>query len=62
MGKVVYELDIPNDLASVHPIFHVSFLKKCVGDLTSIVVLERLGIKDSLSYEKVSVAILDRQV
>ncbi|WMV45424.1 hypothetical protein MTR67_038809 [Solanum verrucosum] len=42
VGKVVYELELPNELASVHPVFHVSVLKKCVGDPTSIVPLEGL--------------------
>ncbi|WMV25123.1 hypothetical protein MTR67_018508 [Solanum verrucosum] len=58
VGKVAYELD----LASVHPVFHVSMLKKCVGDPTSIVSLEGLGVKENLSYEEVSVEILDQQV
>ncbi|WMV19429.1 hypothetical protein MTR67_012814 [Solanum verrucosum] len=62
IGKVVYGLDLPNDLASVHLVFHVSLLKKCVGDPMSIVPLESLGIKKSLSYEEVLVEILDWQV
>ncbi|WMV38041.1 hypothetical protein MTR67_031426 [Solanum verrucosum] len=62
IGKVYYELYLPNDLASVHLVFHVSMLKKCVGDTTSIVPLESLGIKESLSYEEVLVEFLDRQV
>ncbi|WMV58333.1 hypothetical protein MTR67_051718 [Solanum verrucosum] len=62
IGKVAYELDLPNELASVHPIFHVSMLKKCVGDPTSIVSLEGLGVKESLSYDEIPVEILDRQV
>ncbi|WMV08902.1 hypothetical protein MTR67_002287 [Solanum verrucosum] len=33
IGEVAYELDFPNDLASVHPVSHVSLLNKCVGDL-----------------------------
>ena len=28
VGKVAYELDLPNDLAMVHPVFHVSLLRK----------------------------------
>jgi len=40
IDKVAYELKLPNDLASVHPFFHVSLLKKCVGDSTSIVPSE----------------------
>ncbi|WMV50992.1 hypothetical protein MTR67_044377 [Solanum verrucosum] len=62
VGKVAYELELLNYLASVHPMFHVSLLKKCVGDPTSIVPLESLGIQDKLSYEEVSVEILDRKV
>ncbi|KAK4729690.1 hypothetical protein R3W88_022678 [Solanum pinnatisectum] len=62
VGKVAYELYLPNELASVHPIFHVSMLKKCIGDLTSIVPLEGLGVKENLSYEEVPVEILDQQV
>lgn len=30
-GRVAYELELPTDLASVHPVFHVSLLKKCVS-------------------------------
>ncbi|WMV49897.1 hypothetical protein MTR67_043282 [Solanum verrucosum] len=61
-GKVAYELELPNELASVHPIFHVSMLQKCVGDPTSIVPLEGVGFDENLSYEEVPVEILDRQV
>ncbi|KAK4733992.1 hypothetical protein R3W88_008253 [Solanum pinnatisectum] len=62
MGKVAYELDLPTKLASVHPVFHVSMLKKCVGDPASIVSLEDLEVKENLSYEEVSIEIFDRQV
>ncbi|WMV13738.1 hypothetical protein MTR67_007123, partial [Solanum verrucosum] len=62
VGKVAYELDLPNKLASVHLVFHVSMLKKCIGDLTSIIPLEGLGVDESRSYEEVPVEILDQQV
>ncbi|WMV50926.1 hypothetical protein MTR67_044311 [Solanum verrucosum] len=62
IGKVAYELDLPNDLASVHPVFHVSLLKECVGDLTFIVPLKGLRVNENISYEEVSVEILHRQV
>ncbi|WMV25113.1 hypothetical protein MTR67_018498 [Solanum verrucosum] len=62
IDKVAYELELPNDLVSIHPVFHVSLLKKCVRDLMSIVPLEGLGVKENLSYEEVLIEILDRQV
>ena len=30
--EVAYELELPIELTSVHPMFHVSMLKKCIGD------------------------------
>ncbi|WMV58600.1 hypothetical protein MTR67_051985 [Solanum verrucosum] len=62
VGKVAYELDLPNELPLVHPVFHVSMLKKCIGDPSTIVPLEGLEIKENLAYEEVRVEILDRQV
>ena len=53
---------MPAKLEAVHPIFHISLLKKCVGDPASIVPLESMAVKDSISYEDVLVKILDCQV
>ena len=46
----------------VHPVFHVSMLKKCIDDPKFILLIEGLGFKDNLSYEEVPVQILDRKV
>ena len=62
VGKIAYELKLPNELASVHPVFQISMLKKCIGDLECILPIECLGVKDNLSYEEVLVQIIDRQV
>ena len=62
VGKVAFELKLPAELAAVHPVFHISLLKKCVGDQASIVPLESVAVKDSLFYEDVPVEILDHQV
>ncbi|WMV18788.1 hypothetical protein MTR67_012173 [Solanum verrucosum] len=50
IGKVAYELKLPNDLASVHPFFIVSLLKKCVKDPTFIVPLEETGFHVNSSH------------
>ncbi|XP_015068727.1 uncharacterized protein LOC107013295 [Solanum pennellii] len=62
IGKVDYELKLPNELASVHPVFHVCMLKKCIGDPVSILPIDGLGVDENLSYEDVSIDILDRHV
>ena len=62
IGKVAYELELLAKLEAMHPVFHISLLKKSVGDPDSIATLESVDVKDSLSYEDVPVEILDRQV
>ena len=55
VGKVAYELKLPSELASVHSVFHVSMLKKCIGDLESILPIEDHCVNDNLSYEEVPI-------
>ncbi|XP_069147119.1 uncharacterized protein [Solanum lycopersicum] len=62
VGKVAYELKLPNEFASVHPVFHVSMLKKCIGDPESIIPIVGVSVKDNLFHEEVSIQILDRQI
>ena len=61
-GEVANELALPAELDSFHPVFHVSMLKKFLGDPTSILRVKGLGVEENLSYEEVPVEILDRQV
>ncbi|KAF3640559.1 putative elongation factor P-like isoform 2 [Capsicum annuum] len=60
--KVAYELELPSDLALVHPVFHVSLLKKCIGDPAVVVPIEGIDIQNNLSYEEILVKILDYQI
>lgn len=61
-GKVAYELELPADLASALSVFHVSLLKKCIGDPASVVPLESVGMENRLSYEEVPIEIHDYQI
>ena len=60
--NVDYEINFPSKLSLVHSVFHLSILKKCIGDLTSIIHIEGLEVKENLSYEEVLVDILEHQV
>ena len=54
-GKVAYELNLPSELSSVRPVFHVSMLMKCIGDPESILPIEGIGVEENFSYKKVTV-------
>ncbi|XP_009786585.1 uncharacterized protein [Nicotiana sylvestris] len=62
IGQVDYRLELPLEISLVHPMFHVSMLKKVVGYPTLIVSVETIKVSEELAYEEIPVAILDRQV
>ncbi|WMV46279.1 hypothetical protein MTR67_039664 [Solanum verrucosum] len=62
IDNVAYEFELPQESAAVHPVFHFSMLKKCMGDLSLFIPTEDICIKDSLSYEEIPVQILDPTV
>ena len=61
-AQVAYELALPQELSSVHPVFHVFRLQKCIGDPSRIVPIEDVQVMEDLADEEVPIAILDRQV
>ena len=62
VGQVAYELDLSPELESVYPVFHVSMLRKCVGDPRRIVPIDDVQVTEKLVYEEVPIAIVDKQV
>ena len=62
VAKVAYKLEFQAKLAAVDRVFHISLLKKCVGDPASVVKLESVVVKDSLYYEDVPIDILERHI
>ncbi|XP_070042687.1 uncharacterized protein [Nicotiana tomentosiformis] len=62
IGQVAYRLELPLELSLVHRVFHVSMLKKVVGDPSLIVPVEAIEVNVELTYEEIPVAIIDRKV
>jgi hypothetical protein len=50
LGNVAYRLDQPPTLASVHNVFHVSHLKKCLKPPVDVVVDDVSPLDADLSY------------
>ncbi|XP_070005289.1 uncharacterized protein [Nicotiana sylvestris] len=59
--EVAYELALPS-LSGVHPVFHVSMLRKYIGDLSHILDFSTVQLDGDLTYDMDPVAILERQV
>ena len=44
VGKVAYELELPSALESMHPIFHMLMLYKCIVDPSRIVPVDDVQV------------------
>ena len=62
IGQVAYQLSLPPDLSSVHPVFHVSMLRKYVHDPSHIIQHQTMQLDENLSYTEQPRAIVDRCV
>ena len=60
-GSVAYRLQLPDILSTVHNVFHVSQLKKCLRVLEEVVEIEGLPLQPDLSYIEHPVKILDKR-
>jgi hypothetical protein len=58
-GEVAYQLELLESLSSVHDVFHVSQLKKCLRVPEEQIPLEELAVKEDLTYEEHPVKILE---
>nr|GEW11174.1 putative reverse transcriptase domain-containing protein [Tanacetum cinerariifolium] len=61
VGLVAYQLDLPEELNSVHDTFHVSNLKKCLDDPTLQVPLDEIQVDAKLTFVEEPVEILEKE-
>ena len=61
VGEVAYGIALPLALSRVQNVLHESMLRKYIPDPSHVLSYEPPQIKDDLSYEEVSVEILNRK-
>ena len=59
VGEVAYRIALTSALSGIHNVFHESMLRKYILDPSHVLSYEPFQIRDDLSYEEVSVEILD---
>jgi hypothetical protein len=58
VGSLAYRLQLPESMAGVHPVFHVSMLRKFLRDPDHQIKLESIGVQQDLTLECRPVRIL----
>ncbi|KAJ9163406.1 hypothetical protein P3X46_023076 [Hevea brasiliensis] len=62
VGAVAYRLELPPNLSHVHPVFHISMLRKYIPDPSHVLQPDVIELKENLTFEEQPVAIVDYQV
>ena len=62
IGAVAYRLALPPSLAHVHPVFHVSMLRKYLHDPSHVLESPEVEVDQELSYEVLLKRIVDKQI
>ncbi|GJV30926.1 putative reverse transcriptase domain-containing protein [Tanacetum coccineum] len=61
-GLVAYRLRLPEELIGAHDTFHVSNLKKCLGNANFHVPLNEIKIDKTLRFVEEPIEIMDREI
>ena len=62
IGHVAYHLALPQELAKLHNVFHVSILRRYRSDESHILLVQDVQVQADLSYDEELKAILAREV
>ena len=59
VGNVAYKLELPDSLSIIHPLFHVSLLKKYVLDKSHVLKDKLIQLDQRLTYKEKPIAIVN---
>jgi len=62
IGPVAYEIVLPPQLANLHPVFHVSQLRKYVFDSAHVLEAEDTQIREDVTLEVPPIALKESRV
>ncbi|XP_076950834.1 uncharacterized protein LOC143623929 [Bidens hawaiensis] len=61
VGPVAYRLKLPSELSNVHPVFHVSNLKKCLAEGIFQIPLDEVRIDETMHFVERPVEIMNHK-
>ncbi|KAD4889454.1 hypothetical protein E3N88_21527 [Mikania micrantha] len=61
IGPVAYQLELPEEMAGVHEVFHVSNLRKCLADESLLMPLQDVEVNEKLKFIEQPIQIEDRR-
>ena len=61
VGEVAYKLGLPQQLAGVHPVFHVSMLRRYIPDPSHVIEYKDLSVEEDATYVVKPVKIMGRR-
>lgn len=62
IGTVDYRVALPPGLSNLHDMFHVSQLQKYIPDLSHVIQIDDVQVRDNLMVEALHVSIVDREL
>ncbi|XP_019252738.1 PREDICTED: uncharacterized protein LOC109231532 [Nicotiana attenuata] len=62
VGALAYRLALSPELYFIHPVLHVSMLRKCMSDSSHVLEAPTIPFDEKLSYEEEPMVIVHRQV
>ena len=57
---MAYRLVLPPELSRIHPVFHMSMLRKYIAGPSHVLQPQAMELNEDLTYEEFPVAIVDR--
>ncbi|GJS21339.1 hypothetical protein Tco_0449971 [Tanacetum coccineum] len=59
--EVAYVLELPEEIRGIHNTFHISYLRKCLADESSVITIDDVEINPEITNREEPMAILGRK-